>query len=67
MRLTAEIAPGPHAIGVKNTLFNSRLSFVATPGEHVRVRCTNGMPPDGCRMLLLRHATCLRVTLGREA
>jgi hypothetical protein len=65
--LTAEIASGPHTIRVNNTLFNSRLSFVATPGEHVRVRCTNGMPPGGWLMLLLLHATYLRVTLEREA
>lgn len=64
--MTAEIAPGPHRIRVNNTLFNDSLQFVARPGEHVRVRCTNGMSGGGWLMLLLLHATYLRVTLERE-
>ena len=64
--LTAEIAAGPHTIRVNNTLFNDRLTFVATPGEHVRVRCSNGMPLGGWLMLLLLHATYLRVKLERQ-
>jgi len=65
--LTAEISAGPHTLRVNNTLFNDTLQFVARPGEHVRVRCTNGMPAGGWLMLLLLHATYLRVKLEREA
>jgi hypothetical protein len=64
--MTAEITAGPHTIRVNNTLFNDRLTFVATAGEHVRVRCANGMPLGGWLMLLLLHATYLRVRLERE-
>jgi len=64
--LSEEIAPGPHRIRVNNTLFNDTLEFTAAPGEHVRIRCTNGMPPGGWLMLLLLHATYLRVRLERE-
>lgn len=65
--ISMEIPPGPHTIRVNNTLFNDRLTFTAAPGEHVRVRCTNGMPLGGWLMLLLLHATYLRVRLEREA
>ena len=64
--MTAEIAAGPHTIRVNNTLFNDTLQFVATPSEHVRVRCRNGMPSAGWLMFLLLHATYLRVKLERE-
>lgn len=64
--LSAEIPPGPHRIRVNNTLFNDTLEFTAAPGEHVRVRCTNGMPRGGWVMLILLHATYLRVKLERE-
>ncbi|MGE0815023.1 MAG: hypothetical protein AB7O28_04225 [Vicinamibacterales bacterium] len=64
--LTQEISPGPHRIRVNNTLFNDRLTFTASPGEHVKVRCTNGMPRAGWLMLLLLHVTYLSVTLERE-
>ena len=63
---TEEISAGPHRIRVNNTLFNDTLEFTAAPGEHVRVKCTNGMPRGGWLMLILLHATYLRVTLERE-
>jgi hypothetical protein len=65
--ITAEIPPGPHTIRVHNTLFSDRLTFTAAPGEHVRIRCTNGMPGGGWVMLVLLHVTYLRVRLEREA
>ncbi|MEZ5420977.1 MAG: hypothetical protein R2708_27055 [Vicinamibacterales bacterium] len=64
--LTQEISAGPHQIRVNNTLFNDRLAFTASPGEHVKVRCTNGMPRAGWLMLLLLHVTYLSVRLERE-
>ena len=65
--LSREIAPGPHRIRVNNTLFNDTLTFTARPGEHVRVRCHNGMPRAGWLLLVFLHATYLRVKLEREA
>ncbi len=64
--VTREIPPGPHRIRVNNTLFNDVLSFTARPGEHVRVRCHNGMPRAGWLMLLFFHVTYLLVKLERE-
>jgi hypothetical protein len=64
--ITREIAPGPHAIRVNNTLFNHTLTVSARPGEHVRVRCHNGMPRAGWLMMMFLHVTYLRVTLERE-
>lgn len=65
--VTAEIPPGPHTIRVHNTLFGDTLSFTAAPGEHIRIRCTNGMPRAGWLMLVLLHVTYLSVRLEREA
>ena len=64
--LSREIPPGPHRIRVNNTLFNDTLTFTARPGEHVRVRCHNGMPRAGWLLLVFLHATYLRVKLERE-
>ena len=65
--LTREIPPGRHAIRANNTLFNHTLAFTARPGEHVKVRCHNGMPRAGWLLLVFLHATYLRVRLEREA
>ena len=65
--LSREIAAGTHRIRANNTLFNATLDFTARPGEHVRVRCHNGMPKAGWLLLVLLHATYLRVKLEREA
>lgn len=64
--MSAEIPAGTHRIRANNTLFNDTLEFTAAPGEHVRVRCTNGMPKAGWLFFVLLHATWLRVTLERE-
>jgi hypothetical protein len=64
--LTREIPAGTHRIRANNTLFNHRLEVTARPGEHVRVRCHNGMPRAGWLMLVFLHATYLRVRLERE-
>lgn len=65
--LTREIPAGTHVIRANNTLFTRTLSVTARPGEHVRVRCHNGMPRAGWLMLVFLHATYLLVTLEREA
>lgn len=65
--ISLEIPPGPHRIRVHNTLFRDTFEFVATPGEHVRVRCTNGIPIGGWVMLAFLHIPYLRVKLERDA
>lgn len=65
--ITREITPGVHRIRANNTLFNDRLEFTARPGEHVRVRCHNGMPRAGWLLMVFLHATYLLVKLEREA
>ena len=65
--LSAEIPAGTHTIRANNTLFNDTLEFTAAPGEHVRVRCTNGMPRAGWIIFVFLHATFLRVKLERDA
>lgn len=64
--ITREIAPGAHRIRANNTLFTRTLDITAVPGDHVRVRCTNGMPAGGWLMLIFVHVTYLLVTLERE-
>lgn len=65
--LTREIPPGPHRIRANNTLFTCTLELTAMPGEHVRVRCHNGMGRAGWLMLLFLHVTYLLVRLERVA
>ena len=64
--ITREIPPGPHVIRANNTLFNHTLTVAARPGEHVRVRCHNGMPRAGWFMMMFLHVTYLLVKLERE-
>jgi hypothetical protein len=64
--ITREIRPGPHVIRANNTLFSHTLTVAARAGEHVRVRCHNGMPRAGWLMMMFLHVTYLRVKLERE-
>jgi hypothetical protein len=64
--ITREISPGHHVIRANNTLFSHTLTVAARPGEHVRVRCHNGMPRAGWLMMMFLHVTYLRVKLERE-
>jgi hypothetical protein len=64
--MTREIAPGHHKVRAFNTLFSHTIEVDAVPGEHVRLRCTNGMPTAGWLMLIFLHVTALSVRLERE-
>ena len=64
--MTREIPPGHHKVRAFNTLFSHTLEIDAVPGEHVRLRCTNGMPTVGWLMMIFLHVTALSVRLERE-
>ena len=64
--MTREIAPGHHKVRAFNTLFSHTIEIDAVPGEHVRLRCTNGMPTAGWLMMIFLHVTALSVRLERE-
>lgn len=65
--LTREIPPGHHKVRAFNTLFSHTIEIDAVPGEHVRLRCTNGMPTAGWLMMIFLHVTALSVRLERES
>ena len=64
--ISREIAPGRHRVRAFNTLFSHTIEVDALPGEHVRLRCTNGMPTVGFLMMIFLHVTALRPRLERE-
>ena len=64
--MSIEIAPGRHRVRAFNTLLSHTVEIHAVPGEHVRLRCTNGMPTAGWLMMMFLHVTALRVRLERE-
>ena len=64
--MTREIPPGHHTVRAFNTLFSHTIEIDAVPGEHVRLRCSNGLPPAGWLMFIFLHCTALRVRLERE-
>ena len=64
--VTRDIPPGRHQLRAFNTLFSHTIEIDAVPGEHVRVKCTNGLPKGGILMFILFHCTALRVRLERE-
>ena len=64
--LSREIAPGTHTVRVNNTLLSDTIEFTAIPGEHVRLRCYNGMPRAGWLMMIFLHVTYLLVRIERE-
>lgn len=64
--MTREIPPGHHKVRAFNTLFSHTIEIDAVPGEHVRLRCTNGMPTAGWLMMIFLHVTALCVRLEPE-
>lgn len=64
--VTREIAPGRHRVRAFNTLFSHTIEVNAVPGDHVRLRCINGMPTVGWLMMIFLHVTALRVRLEPE-
>lgn len=65
--VTREIAPGRHKVRAFNTLFSHTIEVDAQSGEHVRLRCSNGMPTAGWLLMVFLHVTCLLVKLERES
>lgn len=64
--LSREIPPGRHAIRAFNTLFSHTIEITAVPGEHVRLRCTNGLGRGGWIMMVIWQVAALRVRLEQE-
>ena len=64
--VTREIPPGRHQVRAFNTLFSHTIEIDAVPGDHVKLKCTNGMPTVGWLMMIFLHVTALRVRLERE-
>ena len=64
--VTREIPPGRHKVRAFNTLFSHTLEIDATPGEHVKLRCTNGLGKCGWIMMVIWQVAALRVRLERE-
>jgi hypothetical protein len=62
---THEVAPGRHVVRVFNTLVSDKMTIDVAPGEHVRLRCTNGMPTAGWLMMVFLKVTYLTVRLER--
>ena len=64
--LSREIAPGHHRVRAFNTLFSHTIEIDVAPGEHVRLRCSNGMPNTGWLLMVFLHVTFLLVKLEQE-
>ena len=64
--VSREIPPGPHKVRAFNTLFSHTIDIDAVPGEHVKLRCTNGLGRGGWIMMVIWQDAALRVRLERE-
>jgi hypothetical protein len=64
--VTREIPPGHHSVRAFNTLFSHTLEIDAVPGEHVRLKCCNGLARGGWIMMVIWQVAALRVKLERE-
>jgi len=64
--LSREIPPGPHKVRAFNTLFSHTIEIDAHPGEHVKLRCTNGLGRGGWIMMVIWQVAALTVKLERE-
>jgi hypothetical protein len=64
--LSREIPPGHHKVRAFNTMFSHTLEINAVPGEHVRLKCTNGLARGGWLMMVIWQVAALKVRLERE-
>ena len=64
--VTREIPPGHHSVRAFNTLFSHTVEIDAVPGEHVKLRCCNGLARGGWIMMVIWQVAALRVRLERE-
>jgi hypothetical protein len=65
--LSREIPPGRHQVRAFNTLFSHTIDVDARPGEHVRLKCTNGLGRGGWLMMVIWQVAALSVRLERES
>jgi hypothetical protein len=64
--VSREIPPGRHKVRAFNTLFSHTIEIDAIPGEHVRLKCTNGLARGGWIMMVIWQVAALKVRLERE-
>jgi hypothetical protein len=64
--VSREIPPGHHRVRAFNTLFSHTVEIDAVPGEHVRLRCSNGLGRGGWIMMMIWQVAALHVKLERE-
>jgi hypothetical protein len=64
--VSREIPPGPHKVRAFNTLFSHTVDINAVPGEHVRLKCTNGLARGSWIMMVIFQMAPLSVKLERE-
>ena len=64
--LSREIPPGRHKVRAFNTLFSDTIDIDASPGEHVRLRCSNTLGKGGWIMMVIWQIAALKVKLERE-
>ena len=64
--VTREIPPGRHQVRAFNTLCSHTIEIDVVPGEHVKLRCSNGLAKAGLLTFILLHFTALTVRLERE-
>lgn len=64
--VSREIPPGHHKVRAFNTMFSHTIEIDAVPGEHVKLRCTNGLVRGGWLMMVIWQLAPLSVRLERE-
>ena len=64
--VSREIPPGRHKVRAFNTLFSDTIEINAVPGEHIKLKCTNGLGRGGWMMMVIWQVAALRVKLERE-
>ena len=64
--VSREIPPGAHKVRAFNTLFSHTIEINAIPGEHVKLKCTNGLARGGWIMMVIWQVAALSVRLERE-
>jgi hypothetical protein len=64
--VTREIPPGRHKVRAFNTMFSHTIEIDAVPGEHVKLKCTNGLARGGWIMMVIWQVAALSVRLERE-
>lgn len=64
--LSREIPPGRHKVRAFNTLFSDTIEIDASPGEHVKLKCSNTLGKGGWLMMVVWQIAALKVRLERE-